>query len=408
MRRHRALAPASAAATALAPATARLGTTIAKNWPAAVAGSLALMLTSAPAAHAVEPLQGTRDGLRPQAHPAGTTTGRVAPASTAAATHVVQPGDTISAIAAAYGLRVTEVLALNGLGWSSVIQPGQTIQLAAAAPAAPAPAPAPAPAAGVYTIVAGDTMSAVASRHGVSTDALLAANGMDRSSIIYPGQTVVLPGAGMELAASVAPVAPAAAPAAPAPAASAAGSYVIATGDTMTAVAARHDLSLDALLAANGMDRSSIIYPGQTIAIPLATVAGLDAEQVGNARTIIRVGRELGVSERGIAIALATGMVESWLRNLDWGDRDSLGVFQQRPSQGWGTPEQVRDVDRATRVFFGGAGDPNGAASRGLLDVGGWESLGFSEAAQAVQISAYPDRYGEWEEEAYAWLAALG
>ncbi|MBD7958056.1 LysM peptidoglycan-binding domain-containing protein [Microbacterium sp. Sa4CUA7] len=407
MRRHRALAPASAAATALAPATARLATTIAKNWPAAVAGSLALLLSSAPGAHAAEPLPGTRDRLQPQAHPAGPALGRVLPASTAAATtHVVQPGDTISAIAAAHGLRVTEVLALNGLGWSSVIQPGQTIQLSATAPAATAPAaPAPAPAAAGYTIVAGDTMSAVASRHGVTTDALLAANGMDRSSVIYPGQTVAIPGAGMELAASVAPTAAAPVPAA---AAASAGSYVIAAGDTMTAVAARHDLSLDALLAANGMDRSSVIYPGQTVAIPVATVAGLDAEQVDNARTIIGVGRELGVSERGIAIALATGMVESWLRNLDWGDRDSLGVFQQRPSQGWGTPEQVRDVDRATRVFFGGAGDPNGTTSRGLLDVNGWESLGFSEAAQAVQISAYPDRYGEWEEEAHAWLAALG
>ena len=80
----------------------------------------------------------------------------------------------------------------------------------------------------------------------------------------------------------------------------------------------------------------------------------LDAEQIENARIIIEVGRSRGVSERGIAIALATGMVESWLRNLDWGDRDSLGLFQQRPSTGWGTEDEVRDPYRAAAAFFGG------------------------------------------------------
>ncbi|MDL5349992.1 LysM peptidoglycan-binding domain-containing protein [Microbacterium sp. zg-YB36] len=401
MRSPHAFATARAAAHTLAPASRpRSATSFAKNWPAAVAGSVALLLASAPAAHAAEPQRGAA-GMQPTAQQGRSAATHVAPASvTPPTTHVVQPGDTISAIAAAHGLRVAEVLALNGLSWSSVIQPGQTIQLAATPAAAPPAAAPPAPAA-AYTIAAGDTMSAIASRHGVATDALLAANGMDRSSIIYPGQSIALPGAGMELAASVAPAAPA-----PTPVVTA-GSYQIAAGDTMTGVAGTHGVSLDALLAANGMDRSSIIYPGQSIAIPAATTAGLDAEQADNARTIIRIGRELGISDRGIAIALATGMVESWLRNLDWGDRDSLGVFQQRPSQGWGTAEQVRDLDRATRVFFGGAGDPNGDASRGLRDIAGWESLGFSDAAQAVQVSAYPERYGEWEDEAYAWLAAL-
>jgi hypothetical protein len=101
-------------------------------------------------------------------------------------------------------------------------------------------------------------------------------------------------------------------------------------------------------------------------------------------------------------------MVESWMLNLDWGDRDSLGLFQQRPSAGWGSEEQVSDAARATQAFYGGAGDPNGPTTNGLLDIPGWENLGFSEAAQAVQISAYPDRYGVWESAAYQWLAALG
>jgi hypothetical protein len=101
-------------------------------------------------------------------------------------------------------------------------------------------------------------------------------------------------------------------------------------------------------------------------------------------------------------------MQEASLRNVTWGDRDSLGLFQQRPSYGWGTEAEVQDAARATRAFFGGSGDPNGSRTRGLRDIPGWESLTFTQAAQAVQISAYPDAYAKWEAPAQAWLAALG
>jgi hypothetical protein len=190
----------------------------------------------------------------------------------------------------------------------------------------------------------------------------------------------------------------------------------------MSAIAQLHAVTTQALLNANGMDGSSIIYPGQTIRIPAAAslvlVADsapapanssvLDAEQAANAGVIIGVGRELGVSDQGIAIALGTAMQESWLRNLDWGDRDSLGLFQQRPSTGWGTPEEVHDPVRAARAFYGGPSDPNGENTRGLLDIDGWQDMSFADAAQAVQISAYPERYAQWEQPAYAWLAAHG
>ena len=112
---------------------------------------------------------------------------------------------------------------------------------------------------------------------------------------------------------------------------------------------------------------------------------------------IIAIGRELGVPDRGIAIALGAAMQESSLRNLGWGDRDSLGLFQQRPSAGWGTEAEVQDAARATRAFYGGASDPNGAVTRGLLDIPGWQNLTFTQAAQAVQISAHPDAYARWE-----------
>jgi cell wall-associated NlpC family hydrolase len=134
-------------------------------------------------------------------------------------------------------------------------------------------------------------------------------------------------------------------------------------------------------------------------------VADLSEEQAGNARVIVAVGQQRGVPPRGLLVALMTAMQESALRNLDYGDRDSLGLFQQRPSMGWGTPAQVRDPAYAAAAFYGGSGSPSG--NRGLLDVPGWESMPPTVAAQAVQRSAFPDAYARWEPSARAWLAEI-
>ena len=417
--------------------------------PVAIAGSLALSLAGSPAHAAPPSVAPQAPQQRPQLGSVGTVSGTAIAAARGEAgaleaaarrivpaTYRIVSGDTVSAIAARYGLRTADVLRWNGLGWSTIIYPGQTLRLTPpgsktatpAKPAAtakpgpkakvkpkpkPATKPAPSTSARTYTIRSGDTVSAIARRHGVSTQAVLNANHLRWSSIIYPGQKLVIPG-------TAKPAGPAktgtARPAAPRPATGATpggtvapgGAYTVHAGDTMSSIAARHGVSVTALLHANGMDWNSIIYPGQKIMIPGSGIPGLSSEQAANARLIVRVGRQLGVPDRGLAIALGTAMQESGLRNLDYGDRDSLGLFQQRPSTGWGTAAQVRDAERSIRAFFGGPTDPNGTRTRGLLDIPGWESMGFAAAAQAVQISAYPSLYAQWEKPAYAWLAAIG
>lgn len=156
-------------------------------------------------------------------------------------------------------------------------------------------------------------------------------------------------------------------------------------------------------------DTESLSCVSGTGAIPgtadTTTVAGLSAEQTSNARTIVEVGRKLGVSDKGIQIALATAMQESGLRNLSSGDRDSVGLFQQRPSAGWGSVAELTDPTTAATKFYLGAKE-NG--SGGLVAVSGWQNMSVTQAAQAVQRSAYPNAYAKWADSAASWLSELG
>jgi hypothetical protein len=140
-------------------------------------------------------------------------------------------------------------------------------------------------------------------------------------------------------------------------------------------------------------------------------VVGLDEEQTRNAGVIVATGRNAGVSNFGLTVALAAAYQESRLRNLPHGDHDSLGLFQQRPSTGWGTTEQAQDPVYAARAFFGGPTGPNstGAASQppGLLDIDGWQTMALTKAADAVQRSAFPNAYAQWEDDARTWLGEL-
>lgn len=129
----------------------------------------------------------------------------------------------------------------------------------------------------------------------------------------------------------------------------------------------------------------------------------LTPEQVGNANTIVTVGRSVGASDRDIQIALMTSLQESTLVNLPGGDGDSSGLFQQTPGNSWGSRAEVRNAEYAARAFYTGAG-----TNRGLLDIPNRGSLSLGAAAQAVQGSAFPDAYDKWEGTAAALLAASG
>jgi len=122
----------------------------------------------------------------------------------------------------------------------------------------------------------------------------------------------------------------------------------------------------------------------------------LTVEQAENAALIAAIAVRRGMPARAASIALATAYQESDLVNLEVGDRDSLGLFQQRPSQGWGTREQILDPVYATNTFYDA-----------LERVDGYQSMEITVAAQRVQRSAFPNAYADHEADARALASAL-
>lgn len=122
----------------------------------------------------------------------------------------------------------------------------------------------------------------------------------------------------------------------------------------------------------------------------------LTHEQAGNAAIIVAESYNQGLSEQAAVIALATAWQESSLRNLDYGDRDSLGLFQQRPSYGWGTEEQIMDPWYSSSRFY-----------EELVKFEGWETGDVNDVAQQVQRSGHPDAYRKHETNARALAGAL-
>lgn len=122
----------------------------------------------------------------------------------------------------------------------------------------------------------------------------------------------------------------------------------------------------------------------------------LAPDQAANAALIAAIAVQRGLPARAATIGIATAIQESKLRNIDYGDRDSLGIFQQRPSQGWGTPEQVTDPVYATNAFYDV-----------LVEIEGYEALEITDAAQQVQRSGFPEAYADHEPEGRAFASAL-
>ncbi len=156
-----------------------------------------------------------------------------------------------------------------------------------------------------------------------------------------------------------------------------------------------------ALLAVGVVVAAVLVARGDLFAGPGCAAAAdgsadMTVEQADNAATIAGVGFARGVPDHAVTVALATAMQESGLRNLSGGDRDSAGLFQQRPSQGWGTYAEVTDPAYAAGAFYDKlATEPD------------WTALSVTQAAQLVQRSATPEAYARWEPAARATARAL-
>ncbi|WFE56313.1 hypothetical protein [Micromonospora sp. WMMD712] len=167
----------------------------------------------------------------------------------------------------------------------------------------------------------------------------------------------------------------------------AAGPLNHTTTDTTGAVDAR---PVAATTQSSGVDAGKLIPHGVQGA---QSRIDLDPEQTANVKAIIAATKKAGLDERAAVISIGTALQESKLENLghlgDRNDHDSLGLFQQRPSSGWGSPEQITDPEYATTAFL-----------KGLRQVDGWQNMALTDAAQTVQVSAYPDAYAQWEQQA--------
>ena len=144
-------------------------------------------------------------------------------------------------------------------------------------------------------------------------------------------------------------------------------------------------------------DTEIVIPPQQGCTVTVDQVTSfLDWEQSGNAAIIAAESIRRSLPPRATSIALVTAYQESGIRNLDYGDLDSVGIFQQRPSQGWGSVEQIMDPWYSSGQFYDH-----------LVRVPDWESGVINDVAQAVQRSGFPDAYGQHEPQGRAWASAM-
>jgi hypothetical protein len=164
----------------------------------------------------------------------------------------------------------------------------------------------------------------------------------------------------------------------------------VAAGPATGALAAPTPAQAAAVVQADKPDTSKLIPHGTQ---GKQSRIDLSKEQKANAEAIVAATKKAGLDERAAVIAVGTALQESKLQNLghlgDRNDHDSQGLFQQRPSSGWGTVKQITDPEYATTAFL-----------KGLKQVDGWQDMPLTKAAQKVQVSAYPGAYAQWEKQA--------
>ncbi len=251
---------------------------------------------------------------------------------------VVQAGDTLSGIAVRHGVTVEQLVKLNRIGNPNRIYAGQTLQLRPVASATPA---SPSAATGSHAVRPGETLTGIARRYGTTVQAIAAANRLPNPNRIYPGQRLAVPGAAAASAAVPQPAVSAA------PVAAAPRTHRIQSGETLTAIARRYDITIDAIARANGIANPSLVRAGTVLRIPgsAASTAGASAPRkampaamarlVAGRTTVRRVITE-EAARFGVptAFALAVGWQESGWREGLVSSAGAIGVMQLLPATG--------------------------------------------------------------------------
>lgn len=166
-------------------------------------------------------------------------------------------------------------------------------------------------------------------------------------------------------------------------------------GRLLAATAVVAVVVIGALVAVDYLQNNSVARE-RCVVQTAETRTAVDLEQAQWSSLFAAIAEQRGLPPRATTIAIATAFQESRIHNINYGDRDSVGLFQQRPSQGWGTVEEIMDPVYATHAFYDG-----------LVEVNDYESLEITVAAQAVQRSAFPDAYAQHEERSRAMATAL-
>jgi LysM repeat protein len=279
-------------------------------------------------------------------------------------TVVVAPGDTLTGIARRTGVTVKRLVQVNGIDDPNRIFIGQVLKLAASEPAVATPAVQGA-SRRMHVVVAGEHLTRIARRYGVTIAAIVEANGIADPSRIFPGQRLVIPG--LAAPARPAPVAP---PAPPAASASPARIHVVAPGENLTRIARRYGVTIAAIVEANGIADPSRIFPGQRLTIGAAATATASVPvakpaippqmaavmlQRGGARRV--VAEEAARFDVPVALALAVAWQESGWRQKVMSRAGAIGIMQLIPATGdWvgatmlGAPVDLYDLRSNARA----------------------------------------------------------